>query len=169
MKILEQLRGMVAELRSIRLPAGCHVANVDGEAFFDPRLPSRDYWGPFATKRAFHDAIIGGGNLDGTDLSTLPADIAELLFYYWQYGRDDEDLVFTHGDLSSLNVLVHGDTVVGIIDWETSGWFPSYWEYVGAKDVNSYNELWSDEVDHFITPMPQELEMDRIRFEHFAS
>jgi len=34
--------------------------------------------------------------------------------------------VFTHGDLSSLNVLVRGDQIVGIIDWETAGWYPSY-------------------------------------------
>jgi aminoglycoside phosphotransferase (APT) family kinase protein len=26
--------------------------------------------------------------------------------------------VFTHGDLSSLNILVRGDVIVGIIDWE---------------------------------------------------
>lgn len=28
---------------------------------------------------------------------------------------------FTHGNLSSLNILLCGDEVVGIIDWETAG------------------------------------------------
>lgn len=29
--------------------------------------------------------------------------------------------LFTHGDLSSLNILACGDKVVGIVDWETAG------------------------------------------------
>lgn len=34
--------------------------------------------------------------------------------------RRDWPLVFTHGDLSSLNILACGDKVVGIVDWETA-------------------------------------------------
>jgi aminoglycoside phosphotransferase (APT) family kinase protein len=34
--------------------------------------------------------------------------------------------VLTYGDLSSLNILVRDDTIVGIIDWEMAGWYPSY-------------------------------------------
>ncbi|PTU20112.1 hypothetical protein P175DRAFT_0510055 [Aspergillus ochraceoroseus IBT 24754] len=44
--------------------------------------------------------------------------------------------LITHGDLSGLNILIHGDDIVGIIDWETAGWYPSYWEYTSAHQVN---------------------------------
>lgn len=37
--------------------------------------------------------------------------------------------VFTHGDLTPRNIMVQGDHITGIIDWETAGWFPDYWEY----------------------------------------
>ncbi|KAI3576079.1 serine/threonine protein kinase [Fusarium oxysporum f. sp. albedinis] len=39
---------------------------------------------------------------------------------------------FTHGDLNPFNILVRGDQVVGIIDWEFAGWHPCYWEYTSA-------------------------------------
>lgn len=177
MKILEQLRRIVAELRSIPPSKGpMKIGNVDGGPLIDPRLPSNGNIenggiGPFATKRAFHDALVFNANHDGGDLSNLSADLGELLRFYRRDGVDepirDGDLVFTHGDLSSLNILVRGDEVVGIVDWETAGWFPAYWEYVCAKHVNPYNTFWKDEVDHFITPMPLELEMDTIRLNHF--
>ncbi|KAI1125834.1 hypothetical protein F5Y10DRAFT_246234 [Nemania abortiva] len=68
-----------------------------------------------------------------------------------------------HGDLSGLNIIVRGDNVVGIVDWETAGWLPYYWEYSRAWNVNLYNTLWQDEVGKFLDPMPYELAMDAIR------
>ncbi|KAN0119420.1 Protein kinase-like domain containing protein [Hyaloscypha variabilis] len=65
--------------------------------------------------------------------------------------------VFTHGDLSSLNVLVREDQIVGIIDWETAGWYPSYWEYTTAWQIDKFQE-----------PMPAELEMEMIRLKDFG-
>ncbi|KAJ5715183.1 Aminoglycoside phosphotransferase [Penicillium malachiteum] len=72
-------------------------------------------------------------------------------------------LIFTHGDLSSLNILVRGDDIVGIIDWETAGWYPSYWEYTSAHQVNPQNSFWVHEIEKFLQPMPEELAMERIR------
>ena len=38
--------------------------------------------------------------------------------------------VFTHGDVSSRNIMVNDqNTVTGILDWEYAGWYPDYWEY----------------------------------------
>ncbi|KAK3305229.1 uncharacterized protein B0T15DRAFT_191610 [Chaetomium strumarium] len=44
-------------------------------------------------------------------------------------------IVFTHGDIRPVNILVRQDeggswTVVSIIDWESSGFYPKYWECV---------------------------------------
>ncbi|QKX61034.1 uncharacterized protein TRUGW13939_08180 [Talaromyces rugulosus] len=41
--------------------------------------------------------------------------------------------VLSHGDLDWSNILVADKTVSGIIDWECSGYFPEYWEWVGIK------------------------------------
>lgn len=58
--------------------------------------------------------------------------------------------VLTHGDLSSLNILAHGDDIVGIVDWATAGWYPSYWEYTTACQVNPQSSIWRSETDHFL-------------------
>lgn len=77
-------------------------------------------------------------------------------------------LVFTHGDLSSLNILVCGDNIIGIIDQETAGWYPSYWEYTSAYQVNPQNTFWVNEIDKFLEPMPEELRMERVRQIYFG-
>ncbi|KZT60859.1 hypothetical protein CALCODRAFT_515009 [Calocera cornea HHB12733] len=45
---------------------------------------------------------------------------------------NEEDTVFMHGDLSPRNIMVHRGRLSGLIDWETAGWMPSYWEYVSS-------------------------------------
>ncbi|GFG09671.1 hypothetical protein IFM5058_04542 [Aspergillus udagawae] len=37
---------------------------------------------------------------------------------------------FTHGDLTNVNIMVESGCLTGIIDWEVSGYFPVWWEYV---------------------------------------
>jgi aminoglycoside phosphotransferase (APT) family kinase protein len=39
---------------------------------------------------------------------------------------------FTHGDLTYVNIIVENDNLVGIIDWEASGYFPVWWEFTCA-------------------------------------
>ncbi|KAH8693852.1 kinase-like domain-containing protein [Talaromyces proteolyticus] len=41
--------------------------------------------------------------------------------------------VLSHGDLDWSNILVADKKVSGIIDWECSGYFPAYWEWVNIK------------------------------------
>lgn len=162
-RILDQLRSMVSELRTIQPLEEMGVANVNGGPFYDCRLPSKLLWGPFDTVCEFHKALANEPDLDA-NFEKLPPDLVELLTYY---KRPCNTLVFTHGDLSSLNILVRGDDVVGIIDWETSGWFPSYWEYTCAWNVNPYNPFWQQEVGRFLTPVPHELRLDSIRRKYF--
>jgi hypothetical protein len=30
------------------------------------------------------------------------------------------------------NILVEGETITAILDWEFAGWYPQYWEYTSA-------------------------------------
>ncbi|EQL00823.1 Protein kinase-like domain protein [Ophiocordyceps sinensis CO18] len=138
--------------------------SVDGGCFCDCRLPTKTIWGPFPTARCFHEALANGADLD-IEYEGLPPDVSSLFEFYRGYGNQ---VVLTHGALSSLNILVRQDEVVGIVDWDTAGWFPPYWEYVCAKNVNPHNTFWSAEVDRFLTPLPHELEMDGIRRKHFG-
>lgn len=161
-KILDQLKDMVGEIRRIKPPTGTGVAHVDGGPLFDLRLPgTSNHFGPFETIQDFHRHLRNG-------LEAHPEHKPEISELISQQDALQSDLVFTHGDLSSLNVLASGDKVVGIIDWETAGWYPSYWEYTTAWNVNPQNQFWQDEVDKFLQPMHKELEMEKIRLKFFG-
>ncbi|KAI0474428.1 kinase-like protein [Xylaria cf. heliscus] len=42
--------------------------------------------------------------------------------------------VFTHTDIAPRNILVDKDgKITGLIDWETAGWYPDYWEYAKTQ------------------------------------
>jgi serine/threonine protein kinase len=160
-KILAQLREMIQEMRRIS-PAHCGgVSNIDGGSLFDCRLPGPSLrFGPFRNIQDFHSYLRGDINFHpGND-----PNVNELITFH----RADWPLVFTHGDLSSLNILVRGDEVVGIIDWETAGWYPAYWEYTTACQVNPQNSFWRDEIDRFLDPYPTELAMEKIRWKYFG-
>lgn len=163
--ILAQLRRMISELRSTPPPEGASIGGVGGGPFCDCRLPSKLLWGPFDMTRAFYEALANGADLNA-EYANLLDDVYELFEFYRNL---DTQLVLMHGDLSTLNILVEGDDVVGIVDWETSGWFPLYWEYICAKYVNLVNEFWAAEVEKFLEPMLRELKMERIRQKHFGA
>jgi len=38
-------------------------------------------------------------------------------------------ITLAHGDLLPCNVIVQGSKITGIIDWETAGFYPTFWEY----------------------------------------
>ncbi|POS73722.1 hypothetical protein DHEL01_v207891 [Diaporthe helianthi] len=164
-KILEQLGAFVQELRSIEPPSGMGVANVDGGPIFDHRLPSKSLWGPFPTIQDFHRELRGGIAAEDIQDDASSPGVKDMTAFQEQAWTDP---VFTHGDLGSSNILVKGDKVVGIVDWETAGWYPPYWEYTSAKHPNPQNSWWQDEVDKFITPSPEALDAETIRRRFFG-
>ncbi|KAJ7481460.1 kinase-like domain-containing protein [Mycena latifolia] len=45
---------------------------------------------------------------------------------------DTAGVRFTHADLHPFNIIISPSSceVIGIIDWQESGWYPEYWEYI---------------------------------------
>ncbi|KAE8152907.1 kinase-like protein [Aspergillus avenaceus] len=160
-KLLSQLAKKICEMRDLQPPEGMEVASLDGESLFDCRIPGHSLrFGPFNNTQDFHRHL---RRVMGFD-SRLDPEIQDLI----KQQSKPWPLVFTRGDLSSLNILVRGDEIVGIIDWETAGWYPFYWEYTSAHQVNPQNSFWVNEIDKFLQPMPEELAMERIRQKHFG-
>ncbi|KGO64628.1 Aminoglycoside phosphotransferase [Penicillium italicum] len=160
-KLLAQLKNMVQEIRELRPPEGIGVSSVSRGPLYDCRLPGTSLrFGPFSSIKSFHQYLRDGIDFD----PGLDCEIQDLIKQHdggWP-------IVFTHGDLSSLNILVRGDDIVGIIDWETAGWYPSYWEYTTACQVNPQNSFWINEIDKFLTPMLEELKMEQTRQKYFG-
>lgn len=163
-EILDHLRSLIDELCSIPTPDDAGVASTGGGSVYDERLPSRVN-GSYKTVREFHEALTGCLELATT--KELPGPIARLFEFYREYS---EESVLTHGDLNSLNVMISEETnrVTGILDWEHGGWFPVYWKYTCAKNVNFRNKFWAEEIDNFLEPMPDEFEIDKIRQAYFS-
>ncbi|KAM0424844.1 hypothetical protein ACHAPT_009900 [Fusarium lateritium] len=162
-RILDQLRQMITELRSVPPPEGAGVSAIDGGPIYDCHMPDPKYQGPCATVYEFHKALVDGLDFNA-NCDNIPG-LPELVKFYRESGNE---LVLTHGDLTCRNILVRGDRVVGIVNWETAGWLPTYWEYSCAKFDSPWNPLWAGPVDQFLTPMPYEWEMDATRREYFA-
>ncbi|KAK3935322.1 aminoglycoside phosphotransferase [Diplogelasinospora grovesii] len=157
-KILGQVKAVVEEMRELVPEDPRAVCSVNGGPLFDSRLPNCDPkkgFGPFKSVQEFHTWLHSGtpsaeqsaGNNSGG-------------------AKGSERVVFTHGDVNPLNILVKGDEVVGFIDWEFAGWYPYYWEYTATYRSNSVKAAWlweafeqTEVVGHF----PKELETERER------
>lgn len=69
--------------------------------------------------------------------------------------RRGHKIVFTHADLNPRNILVErttshagqeGRQLSGIVDWETAGFYPEYWDYTksmfeGFRWPRRHNEM----------------------------
>ncbi|KAJ5189667.1 Aminoglycoside phosphotransferase [Penicillium cf. griseofulvum] len=160
-KLLSQLAEKIREMRELQPSEGNTVSSVDGGSLFDCRIPGPSLrFGPFDSIQNFHRHLRMGMDFD----SRVDLEIQELI----KQQSKTWPLVFTHGDLSSLNILARRDDIVGIIDWETAGWYPSYWEYTSAYQVNPQNSFWVNEIDKFLQPMSKELAMEQIRQKYFG-
>lgn len=51
------------------------------------------------------------------------------------YVDHEAPYVLTHGDLSTNNIMVQDGRLTGIIDWEHSGFYPDWWEWVAVEKV----------------------------------
>ncbi|KAK3900501.1 kinase-like protein [Staphylotrichum tortipilum] len=148
--VCDWLKGMMEQLRGLAPPDGVGVANATGCLFLTN--PSRRL-----SQR--------------TPVQPRPQRILQRPSFKIPRARKLFDFqlqpwptpVFTHGDLSSLNIMARGDEVVGIVAWETAGWMPPYWEYISTWHVNPYNPFWQEEGGKFLTPFPHALEVEIVR------
>lgn len=120
-EIVTQLKDYVAQLRALPKTVNREMAicNTLGEACQDPRIQSADPIGPFKDEAAF----------------------SQCLRFSDEPGRRGHEIVFSHADLNPRNILVDqvplsgggkGWRVTGIVDWETAGYYPEYWDYTKA-------------------------------------
>ncbi|KAL3959469.1 hypothetical protein PCL_08917 [Purpureocillium lilacinum] len=118
--VARQLRVILEEMRSVTPPPN-FVGACDGTQIRDTRLHFT-YHAPFCTnEKSFNEYL----------LSSLYEQTPPVLREAFSRRlRTDHRIVLSHCDLTPRNILVHDGKVKGIIDWEDSGWYPAYWEFV---------------------------------------
>ncbi|KAH6856237.1 kinase-like domain-containing protein [Chaetomium sp. MPI-CAGE-AT-0009] len=119
--VVAQLQDYLAQLRGMPKTVNPYMAicNTLGEACREHRIRGAAPIGPFADEAAFSQCV---------RFSDEPS-------------RRGHRIVFTHADLNPRNILVDrfvrrdgstGWRVTGIVDWETAGYYPEYWDYTKA-------------------------------------
>ena len=157
-----QSKEIMAELREVQQPVSGQVEAPNGGKICDNRYTERAErsFGPLATVQDFHLWLRRGISLplkeSPDNAIERSADIEEMIRL--QDCRDYSAVV-THGDLSSSNIIVKNDRIVGIIDWESAAWYPDYWELTSAWNVNHTDEFWRPEIEKI-------LDFERFRHEH---
>lgn len=158
-RIVAQLHNYVSQLRSLEPPPGALIGSVTGQPVSDDRLAQgwptdeqAEVSGPYADEAEMNLAL-----RRQHDLSEFPPNVVE------SHSRS-HPLVFTHGDIDLRNVMVQGDKVMALIDWEASGWFPTHWEYLKAHWVPVVHEReyeWRDRIKEIVNPYELERAADR--------
>ncbi|KAJ5735981.1 uncharacterized protein N7483_001106 [Penicillium malachiteum] len=114
----------ISQLRQFHSPK---IQSVNRQPLHNAFLLGGDSYtvhGPFSTQDELWDTMVA-------NFKDVPDEVAAL----WKE-RMPSPLPWTlaHADLTNCNIMVDPETfkLTGIIDWETSGYFPVWWEYVGA-------------------------------------
>lgn len=157
-EIALQMKNYVSQLREIpkKVNPGFAICNTLGAACRDPRIQDSEPVGPFVDEAAFSQEL---------RFSDDPC-------------RRGHKIVFTHADLNPRNILVdrvrlsdgsHGWRVTGIVDWETAGYYPEYWDYTkamfeGFRWSLRYNDLVKEIFEEF-GDYSRELDVERRSWE----
>ncbi|KEY71187.1 hypothetical protein S7711_02298 [Stachybotrys chartarum IBT 7711] len=148
--IKTQLRAQLGHMRTLTQPYIGRIGKERTRNVYNTTF-SR-YCGPFDTEEAFDTWCLRrlyGGK-----------------FQHWKWQRVLErkrressgKFVLTHGDLSPRNIMVEGNTITGIIDWELSGFYPEYMEYAIAMGLGpGLEEWWIPVLKEILEPCSKDL------------
>ncbi|PCH40715.1 hypothetical protein WOLCODRAFT_136953 [Wolfiporia cocos MD-104 SS10] len=123
--IADQLRILLKEMRSCTstMPGSVTGGPYDNRFMPHPWQPPHAF--PSATEYlAYYREIF---------LEFCGPEYVDELFGCFPNGPDVL-IHLTHGDLLPRNILVDGSTITGVVDWETAGFYPEFWEYCQMHD-----------------------------------
>jgi len=136
--VAEDMKRYLTELRSL------NVEDLEGRSFigsvgFGPVKDSMlsvgdEQRGPFTTLSDFYSSFLSRF-WEAISFANPRREEDDWWMHHLRrmYGENlHYNIVFCHADLHPSNILVEDGRVVGIVDWELSGWYPEYWEYVSC-------------------------------------
>lgn len=138
-RVCQEIWDIVTIIRAIPRPSdlqpGCY-RTVDGSPSHDPLLgsskdrPPRDLDDEMLRSRVYARFVATNG-LSYKDCDDLPASLPR-----------SSTSVFAHGDIGPRNIIMdERGRIKALLDWESSGWFPDYWEFAQMMK-------WCDPLEH---------------------
>jgi aminoglycoside phosphotransferase len=138
-KIYTQLRGYVDQLRSIE---GTYIGSVNNYPLNDVLF---GMCGPFSSEMEYNKFVVETAKCN---TKGYRYDVVENMLK----GFTDHKIVFTHADLAPRNIIVKDKQVVAIVDWEFSGFYPEYSEFVKGTYGISWKDIWIRDIREVIPP-----------------
>lgn len=164
-RVIGQLKGYIGQLRSIEAQK---IGTVDCGRVHDQFFEDNDepgMVGPFDGVDAFHEKLIMLLESKGEKSKKK---IMEHFLSKVSKGKGYR-IMLTHNDIVARNIIVKGDTICAIVDWELAGFFPEYWEYCSAMHWADPRSPFEREVgfDAVLDLYPKELTYMRRLWELF--
>ena len=137
-----------------------YVSALDYKPCWDLRISSSRTFGPFSDLDSFYHHFLGKVKMIAGESK------AKLLFQALTSLKPHApSVVFSHSDLTARNILINNGKISGIIDWEQSGWWPYWWEYMKALyctqlTAHDENEEWRKFVESSMVVNKEEQEID---------
>ena len=124
-KLLEDLRNAIRELRSLPPPSSGAISGLNDGPLIWSHTSSPQVIEPFEDINAFHEMLLSrvGRKYRLPKIRRLADPVH----------TKQHRICFTHADLHQSNILVRDGQLAGIIDWEFSGWYPEYWEWIRIR------------------------------------
>lgn len=172
--IMGQLQQIFRDIQS--LPSeGSYGSVVKGplqHRYFFSRDHNPAVTGPFETEESFNLAIAERSRLNWADNGNgIHGWISDWLRRNLPSALKEHRSTFTHSDLHRQNILIRKTldelsgnsnyTIAAIVDWETAGWYPAYWEYAAAFALFQWVDDWPENFEKIIDPWPLEAAMLR--------
>lgn len=129
--VCQEIWDIVAILRTIPRPDDLQPGfyrTVDGSPSRDALLGTCNDLPPCdlddeMLRNRIYDQFVAMNGLSYKDVDDLPESLPRSTVS-----------VFAHGDIGPRNIIVDEDGhVKALLDWESSGWFPDWWEYAQMK------------------------------------
>ncbi|KAJ3502387.1 hypothetical protein NLJ89_g8913 [Agrocybe chaxingu] len=159
-RVLYQLKGFMEQLRALEPPTKPpFICSVLGGPVLDHRLSTTGPYGPYRDEAQFNSQRRQGLTVE--QYAVYSKFSPEVLDAVRRAHAIRHPIVFTHNDLHRGNILVEGDRVTGIVDWECAGWFPAHWEYIKALFlIYSPEDPWLKDIPKFIPAFELEADVD---------
>lgn len=150
--VVAQLKGYFDQLRALKPSIQGSVMSVTGGPLRDGSRVGLQPFGPFHSHDDFHQFLRGTWPLE-TFETTVNCD--QIVNSH----RQNYTTKFTHGDFAPRNVMVKSDgTITAIIDWDSAGWFPEYWEYTKANFTPYAPDDWVESIGEMTGRYDEQLE-----------
>jgi thiamine kinase-like enzyme len=149
--IFKDLKDYIEQMRVLSPPNPGRLESADGSGLFDITRFGGQPFPIFDSVKEFHTHL-------GHDFVVNSEDHREAWSRFEAMGKRLYHTTFTHSDIAPRNIIVRKGKIAAIVDWETAGWYPEYWEYTRWA-VNNYRspQSWHDLLDEILTPYPDEL------------